>query len=65
MFSSTIYKFDLNSSFSIGDQASLNIVVYPNPVSEIIKIKGLENQEFISNIYNLNGVLIKSYINLR
>ena len=60
---SEIYKFDLNSSFSIGDPTSLNIIVYPNPVSEIINIKGLENQEFKSNIYNLNGVLIESYLN--
>ena len=39
-----------------------NITVYPNPTQGVIQFSGLKTNEAVVDVYNLNGVLLKSQI---
>ena len=60
---SDVYKFNLDESLSQLDLSDSNISIYPNPAINYITLKGVENQNFKTTIFDYNGRLIKSVLN--
>ena len=56
-----VFAFSIAAGVSVENKSLSNVVIYPNPVSEVLHIKGMEVASI--NIYSITGRLMKSRSN--
>jgi hypothetical protein len=56
-----VFAFSIAAGVSVENKTLANVVIYPNPVSEVLHIKGMEVASI--NIYSITGRLMKSNSN--
>jgi hypothetical protein len=56
-----VFEFSIAAGVSVENKTLANVVIYPNPVSEVLYIKGMEVASI--NIYSITGRLMKSRSN--